>query len=86
MAEAVVGGVEAAGRGPAAGTHRGLRSEGGGPGVGWGTAPSAPASARWSMWAGSWGPVPEGAEAVEEAEEKLVRWSAVQVGEPAAEG
>lgn len=50
----------------------GLRLERGGPSVGWGTSPSAPASARWGKQGGSWELVQEG---VEEGEEMSLRWS-----------
>lgn len=55
----------------------GLRLERGGPLVGWGTSPSAPASARWGKQGGSWELVQEG---VEEGEEMPLHWFVGLVG------
>lgn len=81
--EEEVGVVE---RGLVAGNPQGLHLETGGPVVGWESAPSAPASAHWSRLADSWGPVQGVVEGEEEGEEKLLRWSAEQVGELVVEG
>lgn len=83
VAEEAVGAVEP---GQAAGNPRGLRLETGGPAVGWGSAPSAPASTRWSRQADSWGPEQGEVVGEEEGEEKLTRWSVEQVGELVVEG
>lgn len=68
------------------GNPQGLRLETGGPAGGWGSAPSAPASAHWSRPDDSWGPEQGEVVGEEEGEERLLRWSVEQVEELGVEG
>ena len=67
-------------QGQAVGTRRGLHSETRGPVAGWGTFPSAHASAHWGKRDGSWEQDQAGVE-----EEMLHRWCAEQEEEMGAE-
>lgn len=72
-------------RGQAEGTPQGHHWEKGGRVAGWGTFPSAPASARRSTQAGSWELVQEGVVEEKEGEEMLRHWSVEPVEELAVE-